>query len=896
MDLFIKIEKTYTKNNKTMPDKLIKIFTENFHKIELIYEFKEHHYNAFFIYKDETIPLEPRKDIDRSYDLMKSGSLEVDGKKIKGVLFFNSTPLDSSLVDKSQIKVFESDGNKNIMTFFDKNDFIEINNVPTYFDNETIEELLSSASTDYPFLPLQEYKKKLESSDITYDDFKLADDLLKIDPSNVNLNMISNFIKYRNSKKEVNFEKIINFWKQYSLERMTEIMEKSSLFDKDSISSCPYLSIGIIKKYPLFKWNWSLVTENGSIYARDILCNPDLDWDESGLIGRNLPKGFFEYKNVNRKLYDISEYPEKIEWKEIDILLSPEEPPEYPSNQKIDIQIDEKDINDAIDLIKEEVPELFEEENETLLDKIRLQVIENIKENDGTFVLNDFILPEEDEKNVINESSNLFWERKKLVLPEPTEDDPYSVRDIIKNFKEGIKDNFYLDNEAHKYYDEKIKLKSNDDFYVQNRKEYELYIANHKASFLYSAEECVFFEFEDVERYPKAFFYKLKKNATEVYANSGKLTLEYVLEHPDLEWKANDLVKALPIDYVIKNLLFYPDRIKLPFIVDNKFLPIIETDKIRLELLIQDKKLMKTFCDRENKELDGDIFFQYPHIPLNYDGLFIDIPCHLKNKVDEAKKLRDEKIKKEIQDQDDVLVLDENLLKLKAKNKSEDKIDHLNIFPDFKEIEDLSLYSWEYFRTKEGIQKLLKITKNKILKVDKFMEFSDLNKDISIFSLIVKSAYLMETLSDVIPIGIINGVKANRMIAPNYVSLHKIFEFYKKTFENTHEFWILYIFLQKNRIIGTLSKELINVFEIVIKDKYDSVKDKTIAYEFFVDILPIIFEIYKNLNMDYFSLSPYSPEVKKIISITSMFTIEEIGRSKYSYPEKIIDTLLLKNK
>ena len=64
--------------------------------------------------------------------------------------------------------------------------------------------------------------------------------------------------KGNNSKFQNEIEIAIKFWKEYSYQKMKEIMENSHIYNKDSISSCKFLSMRIIKEYPSFEWNFDI--------------------------------------------------------------------------------------------------------------------------------------------------------------------------------------------------------------------------------------------------------------------------------------------------------------------------------------------------------------------------------------------------------------------------------------------------------------------------------------------------------------------------------------------------------------------------------------------------------------------------------------------------------------
>ena len=756
---------------------------------------------------------------------------------------------------------------------------------------ERLKELLEYSLADYPNHPLPKYR-------IKSDNFKLtAESINNIIPSGFTIsknylhvieplfkNILSILSKnldttIKNDTKSIeNLARIITFWKKYAFDRMDEIMEtaRTTVFDKDSISSCPYLSIEILKKWNNFKFNWRLVTKNNAIYDRDILTNPDYPWDPEAVYSeRVLSTGFYKYKGIRIPSdYYSKEMDEPIKWSEIEILMSPEEPRDYSRKPDTEVtesneilEVPESDINEAITLIMEEHPDYFQDPSQSFLDGVRKVVVQMISD-DGLFILDDFIFPEDEDEDVkesIDDYKSLF-DREKRVDPEPTEDDPYSVRDILDEFKTS-KDRFLT---GLSVYRDRIKVSNISKAFIKNRNEYIAFLASCK-SYDYGIEKCVFFDFQDSITYPNAFS---GGSVASTLCSSGKLTLEYVIEHPELKWKESELVKCLPLEYCLENLLFYSNRLKLSFLESTKFLVDKSIEDIHSELLEQDLALIKEFSSRDEIKNDYDIVFQYPH--LNWDTKYwysSNMSSHMKTMVKESKKKMSE---------DDAMC---HSLRLDREDREENEEDlFLEKYADF--------ISWKFLITSEGA-KLLSEYSGKSIDLTDFDLKTEWDREVIVINIIKTNKDLLNILADHIPKEMILKNNKTRWYAPHSINMERLISSYQTELGSDEGLFLTCLFISKNilgyrysnsteRIICDMIETLF--LEIIEWRLLNSTESRSSIYESLVEY-SLISLIISNRILDI-SRDRYD-ESKFFSKLVAKFSMEDIGNSKYKY----IDTI-----
>lgn len=763
---------------------------------------------------------------------------------------------------------------------------------------ERLKKLLEYSLIDYPNNPLPKYRVKSDNFELTSESVNNIIPSGFTIPENKNYlhviepifkNILTILSKSLNSTKDNPLEvdslaRMVSFWKKYAFDRMDEIMEtaRTTVFDKDSISSCPYLSMEILKKWNNFKFNWKLVTINKAISDRDILTNPDYPWDpETVYTERTLSSGFYKYKKIRVPSdYYSKEMDEPIKWSEMEILMSPEEPRDY-SRKKINIEateateatesnevseVSEEDINKAITLIMEEYPDYFQDPSQSFLNGIRKVVVQMIAD-EGLFILNDFIFPEDENFKESVDDYKLLFDREKRVDPEPTEDDPYSVRDILENLK--ISKNRYS-SDLDVYYD-RIKVSNLSKAFVKNRNEYVAFLKSCNNSD-YGIEKCVFFDFQDPIKYPNAFS---SKNVTSVLCSSGRLTVEYVIEHPKLKWKASDLIKCLPVEYCLENLLFYPNRLKLSFLESTKFPVDKSIEDIHLELLEQDSVLIKKFSSNNEIRTNYDIVFQYPH--LNWDMKFwfsSNAPSHIKTMIKENKKKMSENdsiyYSSQLDDRDD-------------KDDREEE-SFLEKYVDFM--------SWKFLITSEGAKVLAEYA-GKSIDLTDFDSKTEWDREIMVTNIIKTNKDLLNILADHIPKEMILKNNKTRWYAPNSINMERLISSFQKELGSDEGLFLTCLFISKN----ILEYKYSNCIESIISDMIESLfleiikwrllnstESRLSIYESLVEY-SLISLIIKNRILD-FSRNRYG-ESKFFSKLVTEFSMEEIGSSKYKH----IDTI-----
>lgn len=622
-------------------------------------------------------------------------------------------------------------------------------------------------------------------------------------------------------KEELLLENLVRFWNDYSYKRMKEIMENSARYDRDSISSCVYMSMRIIKEFP-YKFNWELVSSNRGITNRDILSNPEWPWDENCIREyHNLPRGFYEYKR-----FKVEDEPENVEYSKIDILLSPDEPPFYPVKVGNNINVSKDDIEEAIKLLKIEDPDYFENNNVRFHSLIEEEIIKNIREN-GTFIMDEFCFPEEPCDNEF-----LGKTKEKFIIPEPTEDDPYSVRNDIEYLKLNHDDH----SEHAMHYKKAIIPPFGCKIYIKNRKEYETLLSS-QTSALHAAEKCIFFEVTDPINYPGAFYRHYSIGS--IIGNSGKLTLEFILANPTLGWNANDIAGYLPIEWVIKNLIFFRDRIKLPFLSDNIF-PLDASIESICESITKIEKDLIVLLSRLDVNKIVDFLYQYPELNINPANSF--------------------SINKESEQM------------TQYRNRFEKK-KRTNFFSNIEETEEdltLNMISWKQLKIRHIYEKVLNE-----YSVDS-KKFSNCDDDQVIGNLIKVNKELIFELADIIPLEVVLKNPRTKWIAPQNISINNVYDSWVEFFGSNCGFFSLLAIFDSN-----ISNKFIKTFEEIINSKYKSSDNKSDVYNFLVESLPFINKIITltNKEREYFRLFDRRLDLLKL---SKCFKIEDVAQSKYA--------------
>lgn len=710
-----------------------------------------------------------------------------------------------------------------------------------------VEELLEFSSEDYPFLPLPEPKvrsddyKEIIFSNFFPEKFEVPENLI------LSKSVFESFILAKTSPSE-NLEKQVKFWKKYAYDRMSEIMEnaRTNPYDMDSISACPYLSVEILNEYNNVKYNWEIVTRNFFITNRDILNNPDLPWDEISLYNhRNLPKGFYQYKGIKYLREFDPEESFLIKTSKYDTFLSPIEPREYPIKE--DEIINNEEVSTALQLIKDTSPEYFVSSSKVFIKEIEKIIAEMIKTN-GTFILDDFVFP----VGYFNDDEEID-DKDVFSIPEPTEDDPYSVRNSIKSIKENGLSKYSKEG---RFYFSKIGLSI--EYLVKNRAEYLELLNSGEVTHYYINPvcECVFFEPEDFYKYNKNFTSDTSDSSfSNVMSTSGKLTLEYYLEHQDIDWNIEDLVKCLPVEYVIRNLLFYPNRLKF----DSKLIDDYYTNvsKLRENILHVDEKLIGLFSSREDvRESDYDIFYKYPMIEWK-----------LKDYNDTHSQLN----------------------KFKSMTSNFDKINYklpitkLNPF-----LYNFNTLSWDYIISYQGVREFCE-SFEKTIDFDEFETKTNEEKKDVILNFVKMSKELMIFFADIIPSSFICKNKKTKWIAPYYVNIDRLFKSYIEETGSFDGFFLLltmfvnYSFSNHNVNITTvITKQLKQLFGKLIKDMYENNEDKSYVYEFFVKNSVLLANFDRNFNIqNTLTEFEFPTTVGTYVKISDIFTFEDIVNSKY---------------
>ena len=800
----------------------------------------------------------PTSSISYEYSKISKCTLEIEDNKYFDVLCL----LGKEITDDSLIP--SNSNNYKISDFKDVS-----HETIDFLHGKKMEELLSYVNVDYPQFPFKDFvvKSQKDAMDsFSYEDimsfyndinnFPLPDDKKYLSLIGIILNDTLNFVKNDCSDPDFYLSKFVSFWKKYCLEKMDEIMEetKKVKYDKDSISGSPYLSIESLKKHKDFKYNWKLVTSNPAISDRDILMNPDLfPWDEESLImERSLPLKFYKYKEIRPPSYYFENPTTPREYNKIELLLSPGELPEY-LNISDEVNVDENEIKEAFDLLQKEYPEFFDEVSVNFLDSVKKSIIENISVN-GVFILDEFTFPNQ---NISEDKAfDDFFPKKdeKAKILEPTEDDPYGVREIISKIKS--KKDPYMENAT--LYEKIIGLNpSLVTTLIKNRKEYIDLLTNSNVM-RFDIEKCVFFELSDPYNYPKLFCDS--GNIAKILCNSGKLTLEYILNNPDNKWESGYLVKCLPLDYVFKNLLFYPNRVHLKYLKENKFPLKWSVSELNEYLLKKDKELLKLFSSREDVQKDYEYVFQYPF--LNWyvnswrNDYFNVIPPQL------------------------IGFLKEENNKFKEDKKLE--------LDNFKRLTD-----WDSLCSHEGIRILLQYL-NKETKLPSNLESIE-ERERFVTNVIKKDNELMETFSGIVPLRIKEKNKSSLWIFSPYINYESISKAYYREFGSYNLFSLFLVLLNVLGYDYFQNKREITIDFLYEYIKYKlslckTIEERSNVYNYLCCITGILI---KSLSTkDLYGLEFSRPYLK----LSNDFTLEDISYSKFKSYSIVLSDILHKLK
>lgn len=474
-----------------------------------------------------------------------------------------------------------------------------------------------------------------------------------------------------------NIKNSILLFKEFKYQRMKTIMESSSLYTRESISSCCYLSMQIIKEYPAFKFDWELVTANvGAIYDRDILANPDYPWSLKQIQQeRLLPSSFLKrrFKEYRQSHYD---YDEKKEWKLFDLIMTPEECP-YNDDEELN-DINEEEIEEAYKLLQENSPELFVDCSNEYPSIIKKSITEMIKLN-GCFIIDDFIFPDdifEEDSEDDDRNDQLQW-LKNFNRSNNKEFNEEYIRECIEKNKTD-EDNYTYTTDYRSIMG--IDIRSG----IVTREDYENYLLSNR--YLYNVEKCIHFKREDLDNFPQ-FFDKIAKN---IRLSLGEITLLDILEDPYYDWDINLIIKKLPLYDVFNYFLFYPTLLLL-----------LGYNKYRIDTIFLQKNswLISEFVKREDFSQDYKLAFLYPHIKWFSNRLFFTrLPAQL-NIIDENKydpyDIYDKEYKSQnictwdfLKTSDGILLLDKNCDLSKYSSLS-DKEKEMYIFSFFRRNREL---------------------------------------------------------------------------------------------------------------------------------------------------------------------------------------------------------------
>lgn len=842
--LHISVFEETMKKIKEITPKLDPFNVSDKHRKEIVCNFSGIYYRCSFFYKDDSKPVEPRKpDVD--FDRQCNGIL--DGK-ISGTCLFNAKDMLKDLTGV-EVSIFHIEENKKP--------------VRKMYSDEQISSILSICSVDYPQFPLPKFKNKLTvplinacSSDDILSSLSgmVVSDHLK--PYLAFLNDISTNVKIDFS----NLAEFFNVWRDYAFEKMEAFMVVSGSIEKRSLSGSPYLTIRTLKTHQSSKFDWEVATSNHAITNRDILNNfNSLPWDEDALIDRRIPLSILATKGIfpEQRGHSLSDFPLEMIYSEIELAMTPEDPPSF---QEVELEeISDEIINDAMTQLMTSYPEHFSNMDDSFLPKVRESII-NLARNEKYFEISLFEFPCDNDIKIPDEDND------DICKPAPsTEDDPFGVRNAIDNIN---KSPLTRHGSNGRLYKSLIGIPSYLEVYVKNRTEYETYLAACTSK-KNGIEKCVFFELGDVAKYPKAFYDSHNPDFTNVFANSGKLTVEFVVDGV-LKWDLDNLVKNLPFEYVLENVLFYPDRIKHKYVKDNYFLETASIEDIHLDLIEQDKNAMGYFCHRP--DFNWDCMLQYPSIKWN------SLRSHSKPKI-----------------------LGGHSYNLRSKESSAMEKNQATTFADLLEGEEcnpnliLRTMVWTDLRTIKGLKILLLVLDddNNRIPVD-YDWWSPTRQDGFIVVKLKGPTYdssQFDLVSHMVTPEVISQSSYRKWELSTHLPFSEIYQLYVSHFETAEKkprlSSIYMIFTFSLEFLNAEYGKILLILRAYQEHLYNKTENKTKAYEDFIESANSMIRI---LNI-FSGSSLFSSSKYDIESLGEKFTVEDVANSKYSYVEKMLEKL-----
>lgn len=641
-------------------------------------------------------------------------------------------------------------------------------------------------------------------------------------------------------------ENVIKLQKEFSYFQMKKIMENASLYTRESISSCTYLSIDIINEYNNFKFDWDLVTNNCQITNRDILLNPDLPWNLSilDLEREDIPYSFFIY----RKFKSIEHHNKNCTFTDVELLISQGEI--KPEVLNSNINVDEIDVKEAYELLLSEDPELFEgypEDFEDTSDSKAEDLKEKIRKvisTYGVFLIDDFNMIEEDKKNDEGEDFvNIF-------------------NKISKNFSS----------------DKEKDLCNVVEYPITNRDEYLAYLellTSNNLSPSVNLANCKFFELNDMLKYMTLFLDCMRNYLKEdnksiisykkdyefdsmrTFLISKKiLTVEFMnLTNNIFNWiKYSDFTDAFDTNFIFENLLFWQNRIK---VLPNCCLNVTRFTTLRnfsTEFLISelekfDEELMKYFITSKKSNI--------VHLTLQYPDIFVPT---LK-KIDSTNKYNMFKYTPYFFQK--LFKKSDKELKMK-----DDIFSYSNIIYSFFTYEDLLSYE------------VLK----KYLTIEQFELMSEEEKNAKVITLLKKDKKFREDNSYLIPDDIKRTIKLVKFEAPCNINFNELQKFFYEEFTGEKNLIDCYCYLSVNYHNNFLEDVLYNyaIYILIYGLKDESLDKSKLLNNFCL----IYFSFKKSDKCDtsfvYFKL-------KELKELFNYFDLELIRNSEYPIAEEFFN-------
>lgn len=692
-------------------------------------------------------------------------------------------------------------------------------------NNNNLELLLADfVKEDYPQYPFNDLVDKSKADINSVEHKIITSDFVEAYPEyKPYVQIFNDAVNLGAIDQDMVYSRFIPFWKKHARKQFAKIMQQCELapHDATSISQSVYLTIDSLKEYNTFKFQWGSVTENCSITNRDILANPDLPWDKDALQERSLPRKFCLYKGVPTN----KNTSETIEFTQAEILYSPDEPVELTLHATREVL--QEEINEALKIIMEENPEYLSptiDLSDECLDGLKKAIYEHIQSN-GAFILDEFIFPYE----------------------EPEYKDPFAdfnnfmkIRgndDIDSIVEECISHNFNNSTIIYRYC-ALVGVYPKPDFHPRNREEF-VEILSKLNSYKYNIECCKFFELDDFDSFPKAFRGRRKDD---ILSRSGKLSLEYILNHQDVIWSVERLVKCLPLDYVFKNLLFYPDRIKLSFIAENKIDKSLSVDEIGKYMKELDSRLLYEFMSREPFEY----IYQYSFLDWNFTK-FTCNKCTNHNLPKQFKKyMREEKSKEP---------------------------EHLQFLYGIQDS-----ITWDFLLSDKGFTEILKLYNNDL----------DINsitdREAELVKILRKNRDLNELVAQAVPDRIKKSNKNTRWFASTRMNINDFIDDYISEFGSDKDLSLCYIFIRTFFGISNYSTGIcfFNLFKDYIEFKLSQADcDRSKLYEWLCHTTSYICVYFNEIGI----------HLRSFKNLSRYFTFKDIGESKFTYFEKFIDEL-----